>query len=384
MEIKPAFGPTREAGLVWCDPLGFGRDDVGTKVANVFISYARDSADATEALARDLEALGHSVFWDAEIAGGEFWWDRILSEIRSADIFVAALDPSALASEACARELSYADALGLPVLPVAVSAEISPAALPNRIGKRHLVTYAEPGREDALRLARALAALPERGPPPNPLPVPPSAPVSSLTTLSDRLEADAPLDAATQAALLRDLRAAHRAGQDASHLRALLETMRGRADLLATSAEAIDALSAEMRPPPLRKLTPTLATTRRLGAALLRRAALSALAGIAGCVIGLLTLETFDGDRYLPDQHWAMPGPGLAMVAVIAGQSLVIWAGALGFGLVMVTAFADLKSNSAIAFVTAWSGYAMLGAVIGRLTQHALLPLWRYATRSER
>src|SRR5688572_20490877 len=87
-------------------------------MANIFISYNRKSATIVKALAEDIEAIGHTVWYDNDLSGGQTWWDQILAKVRGCDIFVFVLDPEALNSTACNREYSYADVLGKPILPV--------------------------------------------------------------------------------------------------------------------------------------------------------------------------------------------------------------------------------------------------------------------------
>ena len=73
-------------------------------MAYVFISYCRESQDIVEALAQDIVGLGHKVWLDRELAGGQAWWDQILGVIRECDVFLFALAPESLDSSACKRE----------------------------------------------------------------------------------------------------------------------------------------------------------------------------------------------------------------------------------------------------------------------------------------
>ena len=49
-------------------------------MTNIFISYNRKAEAITKALADDFEDLGHTVWFDQEISGGQAWWDQILAE----------------------------------------------------------------------------------------------------------------------------------------------------------------------------------------------------------------------------------------------------------------------------------------------------------------
>ena len=64
----------------------------------VFISYARRDAVPVAALADDLGEFGYTVWLDREVSGGQHWWDRILDQIRTCDVFVFALSPAGLDS----------------------------------------------------------------------------------------------------------------------------------------------------------------------------------------------------------------------------------------------------------------------------------------------
>ena len=150
-------------------------------MAKLFVSYARVNRPAVDELVGHLQILGFETWVDSSIRGGEQWWDVILKAIADCDAFVAVVSRAALSSEACGREFQWAEALGKPVLPVAI--ESLTAALPARISARHIVDYAEVGHRAALTLASALAALPPAGALPDPLPNPPAVPLSYLTEL---------------------------------------------------------------------------------------------------------------------------------------------------------------------------------------------------------
>ena len=73
-------------------------------MARLFLSYARKDAVPVQALVQDLQALGNTVWFDEEVAGGQAWWDLILEQIRHCDVFVFALSPISLDSVSCRRE----------------------------------------------------------------------------------------------------------------------------------------------------------------------------------------------------------------------------------------------------------------------------------------
>src|SRR5260221_6066491 len=86
----------------------------------IFISYSSKERDLITTLAEDLASLGHDVWFDRELTrtGGQKWWETILLNIRQCDLFIFALTPRSLASEACQREYRYAYALNKRILPI--------------------------------------------------------------------------------------------------------------------------------------------------------------------------------------------------------------------------------------------------------------------------
>ena len=57
-------------------------------MANVFLSYAREDAARVRPLAQALEAEGHSVWWDQNIAGGDEFADAIEQALNDANVVV--------------------------------------------------------------------------------------------------------------------------------------------------------------------------------------------------------------------------------------------------------------------------------------------------------
>jgi hypothetical protein len=211
-------------------------------MAAIFLSYSRDSAALADLLAADLKELGHSVWLDRELSGGQAWWTQILAAVQVCDLFVLVVTAQALGSTACKREHEYAAALGKPILPVLDSDTISPNLLPPALAQIQFVDYRSRDRAAVLRLARAVAALPAAGPQPDPLPPPPDVPVSYLTDLAERVNRLA-LSYEEQSALLLDLKRGVLDGDTAADVRTLLKALRKRRDLYAAIAEEIDDLN---------------------------------------------------------------------------------------------------------------------------------------------
>ncbi|MGI9491701.1 MAG: TIR domain-containing protein [Geminicoccaceae bacterium] len=211
-------------------------------MASVFVSYSRVSQPVVQALVEDIEALGHDVWFDQELSGGQNWWDQILDKIRGCDVFIFAVAPDALESTACKREADYADNLGKPVLPILVDDGVSTSLLPAALSRIQFVDYRKQDRDAALSLGRAFSSLPPAKPLPEPLPIPPDAPISYLATLAERVSAATSLDYEDQSGLIIDLKRVLRDSDTADDSRTLLMRLRKRDDLFAKIAEEIDEI----------------------------------------------------------------------------------------------------------------------------------------------
>jgi hypothetical protein len=222
-------------------------------VSEVFVSYDRKSRALAEPLVKDIRALGHHVWFDQELTGGQRWWDHILARILACDVFVYALTPHSLASTACQREQGYASALGKTILPVVTADGISTNVLPPALAQLELLDYRSRDRDSALRLARAVAALPPSKPLPEPLPTSPEVPSSYLGGIAERLATASPMDYGAQSALLIDLKRGLRDPETANDARTLLQELRKRGDLLAAIADEIDEV---LEPAPRPSLHP--------------------------------------------------------------------------------------------------------------------------------
>jgi TIR domain len=218
-------------------------------MANIFVSYSRESEAVAKILVQDFEELGHTVWFDEDLNGGQKWWDHILAKIRACDVLSMVMDKRSLSSVACVREYAYADALGKPILPILVADGISSSLLPPELSNIQYVDYRQRDAAAAIRLAKAFGTLPAAPALPDPLPTPPMAPISYLGGLAQQIESPSPLGYEQQAALVSDLRRSLRDPGSAHDAHELLAKLRRRRDLLATIAEDIDELLASTRSP---------------------------------------------------------------------------------------------------------------------------------------
>ncbi|MFN9622781.1 MAG: toll/interleukin-1 receptor domain-containing protein, partial [Cyanobacteriota bacterium] len=160
-------------------------------MAKIFLSYSRNDQLPASNLAKDLRDLGHAVWMDQELTGGQAWWDQILANIRACELFVFVLSSASLYSTACQREYGYAADLNRPILPVLVRDGLSSSVLPPALSEVQFLYCRARHVEAIIALARALQSLPLGQPLPDPLPAPPEVPLSYLASLSLQIESPA-------------------------------------------------------------------------------------------------------------------------------------------------------------------------------------------------
>ncbi len=210
----------------------------------VFLSYGRENTQQAIALAADLDDLGHDVWIDRDLTGGQAWWGRILGAIRDCEVLVLALSPDSIASPACRREWSYASAVQRALLPVLVADGVSDELLPAELAQIQYTDYRTADKAALKRLQKALGALPPAQALPDPLPAPPQAPISYLVGLREAVEDPRVLSFDEQSALAIKLKQALREAKKPEDIVGLLRTLRARRDLLAVVADEIDELVA--------------------------------------------------------------------------------------------------------------------------------------------
>jgi hypothetical protein len=123
--------------------------------------------------------------------GSEAWWQGILDQIRSCDVFVVALSNDCLQSKPCLAEMDYAKALGLPVLPVIIG-DVDSYRIEPIFGVQS-VDFRNP---DVASGATLVAAVRERAAErkqlPDPLPDPPPIPYEYLQRMGVEVLLDDP------------------------------------------------------------------------------------------------------------------------------------------------------------------------------------------------
>ena len=207
----------------------------------VFISYSRNNLDVVQDLIQDLKAVGIDAWHDKTLTGGQRWWDRILSNIRDCEVFILALSPESLDSEACKSELSYVAQLSRTILPVLVADGVNLNLLSPPLSEIQVTDYRQRDKEAAFALVKAINTAPKAAPLPDPLPAPPPVPVSYLSSLKEQIDSDETLDSQSQIALLFELEAELKKGRSPTEVRDLLLRLRQRDDLLAKVGNKVDA-----------------------------------------------------------------------------------------------------------------------------------------------
>jgi TIR domain len=228
----------------------------------LFVSYARGDAAVVAELYRDLEQVHSPVWMDTRLSGGQSWWDTILEQIRSCDLFVVAVSPDSIRSEACAAELDYALALHRPLLPVLVRNVAMELAEP-AIANTQYVDYRSASKEAAISLFGAVAKRPTAPALPDPLPTPPPPPLSYMNDYREKVDAPT-LSYTEQAHLMVDLRDFLGRGEEVRTVAfQLIRALRQRRDIAENVARDIDTLLGAGPPgqQPFRLPTPAVQPT---------------------------------------------------------------------------------------------------------------------------
>ncbi|MDT5093948.1 MAG: serine/threonine kinase PknH [Mycobacterium sp.] len=215
----------------------------------VFISYSSRDRDAVKSLTQDLQDADEQVWMDQRLAGGEAWWRAILEQVRGCDVFIFALSQNSIESKPCQAELQYAQALGLPILPVQVGVLDSMAL--NPLATVQAIDYRRQTSNTGMRLISALhRERARRQPLPVPLPAEPSVPFEYLIRLYTTISNPDYLTPRDQAALVAQLEVG--LGEDGQHEAArndivtMLTKLRDREDATHRTRSEVEAILASL------------------------------------------------------------------------------------------------------------------------------------------
>jgi hypothetical protein len=206
----------------------------------IFVSYARRDADAVATLESHLSRWRLETFADRTIIGGQDWWDVILEHIRMANVFVFVASEASVMSMWCRSELSYAEALHRPIVPVVID-DVDLRLAPEPIRRRAPVDMRDSDQHRVIDFIKAITDAPPSPPLPKPLPPAPVDPTAVLSPLREKVQS-LTLDYRQQEHLLHDL-SDHLDNIDLEGLvLAMLRDLRGRRDITESAARAIDDL----------------------------------------------------------------------------------------------------------------------------------------------
>jgi TIR domain len=208
---------------------------------SIFITYAREDEEAVDLLRKDLTRMHRDVWIDEMLLGGQQWWDVILEQIRSCDIYIFALSENSLRSKPCRAELAYAEQLSRVIVPVKVG-EVDYSLAPAVISNAQVLDIRLRTADSVLALREVVDAQRPAPPLPDPLPQPPAVPQSYLNALADAVDTTE-LSFNQQVWLVGQLRA-HLSGDDKARATSidLLQRLQRRADLSQQVAADVDAI----------------------------------------------------------------------------------------------------------------------------------------------
>jgi serine/threonine kinase PknH len=161
----------------------------------VFISYSKKDRSLVENLSEDIAKLlktptsQTNIWYDRDLKGGHEWWNSILDAIESCDVFVFALTPLSLSSEACRLERSYAQMLNKRILPIMLSGNVNISLLPSELQMIQYVDYSKRDVPSYHKVSDAFLNLPAPMPSPTIPPVRPKPPLYQLGLILERIEA---------------------------------------------------------------------------------------------------------------------------------------------------------------------------------------------------
>lgn len=151
---------------------------------DIFLSYRRSDRELAGELVSVLERRGPSVWWDADIAGGEDWRDTIVEQLSAARCLVIVFSEACNTSKQLKKELAVADHLDKEVIPVLIEPTEPRGFFLYELASRQWISI-HPSPREKLDLAAQLlverlgamgwSALPEASGRPLPPPLPAAA-----------------------------------------------------------------------------------------------------------------------------------------------------------------------------------------------------------------
>jgi hypothetical protein len=213
----------------------------------IFVSYSSQNRPAVKSLVADLVSLDHDVWFDQELSGGQVWWDTILDQIRTCELFVFALTGLSIKSEPCRLEYTYAYELSKPIIPVLLTNDVNIALLPVILQERQFVNYINQDKAALLALNNAIHNTPPALRLPDPLPTPPGIPISPLATLQAEIEKTS-LPYESQIALFHRIKDYIDDPQYHNDALVLMKELEQHPSLLAAVFKEINAYLSEIEP----------------------------------------------------------------------------------------------------------------------------------------
>jgi hypothetical protein len=128
----------------------------------LFLSYSRKDSAMGDRIRTDLEAAGHNVWLDRDdIRGGEQWRTSIAEGIGKADRVVLLISPHSMASDNVGREVSLAEDLEKPIIPLLMEPSDIPAGFQYLLAGIHYIEFE--GRPYSTALAELVEDLGRAG-----------------------------------------------------------------------------------------------------------------------------------------------------------------------------------------------------------------------------
>jgi serine/threonine kinase PknH len=214
----------------------------------LFISYSSLDTGAIEPLRSALRRAHQQVWMDEDLGGGDAWWRTILEQIRNCEVFIVALSNNSLASKPCQAELSYAQALERPILPVQIGPVTSLRVTP--FAATQIIDYRNPTAEAGIELIGGVQVQrAQLQPLPSELPEEPPVPFAYLMRLAHNIS-QPQLSAREQADLVSELKSGlEEDGDDPAarnDIKQLLCMLRDRPDVAYRVRTDIESLLASV------------------------------------------------------------------------------------------------------------------------------------------